>query len=376
MRLGDEGKAATEFYGRNREAMDAGSDVAWPERFNADELSAIQNAMNWRIDNPRAFAAEAQNDPIADEDEKPSVVLSPDAIAKRVDQVPRREVPRDCTRLTAFVDCGSHVLWYVVVGWSESFGGNVLDYGTWPRQNRDYFAAGDVRPSLDDLYPTLTEPQRLHAGLGDLTGEVLGIEYPRNGSGEPLRVERCLIDSGWLPDTVHGFCRSSPFAGILHASKGHAAGSNAKPVSEWAVKPGERAGRDWRLSSPASGRGRVVVFDSDSWKSFVADRITTPPGGGGALLLHALDRGRSHQLLADHLAAEFATRITAKGRTYDAWQARPGADNHWLDCLVGAAVAASVQGLRWLDGEDRAEKPPPRNLADVPRQRWKGGRRV
>ena len=38
-------------------------------------------------------------------------------------------------------------------------------------------------------------------------------------------------------------------------------------------------------------------------------------------------------------------RTEAAGRTVDEWKLRPErADNHWLDCLVGCAVAASMQG--------------------------------
>jgi hypothetical protein len=34
---------ATQFYGSNRLAMDLGSRIAWPERYNHDELSAIES---------------------------------------------------------------------------------------------------------------------------------------------------------------------------------------------------------------------------------------------------------------------------------------------------------------------------------------------
>ena len=49
MRQGHGGDEATEFYRANREAMDEGAVVAWPERFNHDELSAVQHAMNLRL---------------------------------------------------------------------------------------------------------------------------------------------------------------------------------------------------------------------------------------------------------------------------------------------------------------------------------------
>ena len=39
--------------------------IAWPERFNHDELSAIQHAMNLKLQDERAFYAEYQNEPLA-----------------------------------------------------------------------------------------------------------------------------------------------------------------------------------------------------------------------------------------------------------------------------------------------------------------------
>jgi len=50
-------------------------------------------------------------------------------------------------------------------------------------------------------------------------------------------------------------------------------------------------------------------------------------------------------MLADHLTAEYRVKSTAQGRTVDEWKLRATRpDNHWLDCLVGCAVAASIQG--------------------------------
>lgn len=39
-------KAATEFYQEHRDAMDEGAAIAWPERYNHDEASAIQHALD------------------------------------------------------------------------------------------------------------------------------------------------------------------------------------------------------------------------------------------------------------------------------------------------------------------------------------------
>ncbi len=54
---------------------------------------------------------------------------------------------------------------------------------------------------------------------------------------------------------------------------------------------------------------------------------------------------KRHQLLAEHLTAEHRVRTMAFSRTVDEWKGRVSRpDNHWLDCLVGCAVGASIQG--------------------------------
>ncbi len=50
-------------------------------------------------------------------------------------------------------------------------------------------------------------------------------------------------------------------------------------------------------------------------------------------------------MLAEQLTAEYYVKTEGRGRTVDEWKSRPDqSDNHWLDCLVGAAMAASMQG--------------------------------
>ncbi|MBE3063546.1 MAG: hypothetical protein IMZ69_00835 [Spirochaetes bacterium] len=44
-------------------------------------------------------------------------------------------------------------------------------------------------------------------------------------------------------------------------------------------------------------------------------------------------------------------RTEARGRTVDEWKLKASAvDNHWLDCLVGCAAAASMLGVSLFRG--------------------------
>ena len=55
--------------------------------------------------------------------------------------------------------------------------------------------------------------------------------------------------------------------------------------------------------------------------------------------------------LVEHLSAEAPVRVESKMRTVDEWKLIPGRDNHWWDCLVGAAVAASYSGVSAVGAE-------------------------
>ncbi|MFO8007905.1 MAG: terminase gpA endonuclease subunit [Candidatus Brocadiia bacterium] len=53
-----------------------------------------------------------------------------------------------------------------------------------------------------------------------------------------------------------------------------------------------------------------------------------------------------HRLFAKHLTAEYRIRTEGRGRTVDEWKLpahKP--DNHWFDCVVGCAAAASIHGV-------------------------------
>ena len=74
---------ASEFYRKNRTTMDAGSRVAWEERCNDDELSAIQHAWNLRLRDEVAFFAEYQNEPLEIQDDQSAQMLQTQDSGKR-----------------------------------------------------------------------------------------------------------------------------------------------------------------------------------------------------------------------------------------------------------------------------------------------------
>lgn len=347
-------RLATDFYREHRADMDAGAEVAWAERYNHDEESAIQHAMNLKLQDEAAFFAEYQNEPLPEEmvgeDE-----LTSEQVAGKINRRPLGEAPLGCSRLTMFIDVQGNLLYYVVAAWQDDFTGYVIDYGTFPDQRRPYFTLRDARRTLSIATQINSLEGSLYAGLEQLTTEALGREWPRE-DGAMVRIDRCLIDANWgaSTDVVYQFCRQSSHAAVLTPSHGRFVGASSQPFSEYRKKRGDRLGHNWRMPCVQGKRAvRHVLFDTNYWKTFVHARLAAPMGEPGCLSLFG-DNLDAHRLFAEHITAEFRVRTEGRGRIVDEWKLRPErGDNHWLDGLVGCAVAASMQGVV-LAGTERA----------------------
>ena len=336
---------ATDFYAKHRAEMDEGAKVSWEARFNPDEISALQHAMNLKLQDEAAFQAEYQNDPLP-EDTGGEEILSIDAICEKINGLPHNKVPLACNHVTTFIDVQKALLFYVVVAWADDFTGSIIDYGSWPNQHRREFSLADANPTIQSQFPRAGLEGGLYAALTALTDDLLGREWERE-DGAMMKIERALIDANWGQSTevVYEFCRESKFAGIVLPSHGRYVGASSKPMTEYRKQPGDRLGFNWMMPSVIKKRAvRHVIFDSNFWKSFVHARLAVPTGDHGSLTLYGRVPG-IHQLLAEHLTAEYRVKTSGRGRTVDEWKLKPEHhDNHWLDCLAGCAVCGSMLG--------------------------------
>jgi phage terminase large subunit GpA-like protein len=273
-------------------------------------------------------------------------MLTADEIAAKTNGYGRGELPLGANHVTAFIDVQQKLLYWLVAAWEDDFTGYVIDYGTWPDQKRRYFTLREVRRTLATATPEAGLEGQIYAGLERLCGELLPRKWRRD-DGADMQVERCLIDANWgqSTDVVYQFCRQTERSAVVMPAHGRFVGASSTPFSEYRRRRGDRIGHHWRIPN-VQGRRQVrhVLTDTNHWKSFVQERLAVPMGDPGSLSLFGR-KPEAHQLLADHLTAEFRTEVQAKGRVVDEWKLRPGApDNHWLDCLVGCAVAASMAG--------------------------------
>lgn len=357
-RRGDEGAAATEMYRENRKPMDAGAQVAWEHRVEPGDLSALQTAMNVYLSDPRAFGAEYQNEPVKLTAAVEIRLLTAIEITEKLNHLARGVVPAFGTIVNAKIDVSQDVLWWTVAAWGVEFDGALLDYGTWPSQDRAYFTLTNLQRTIaDELEDAASLEEQIYEALARATDELLSREFHR-ADGAVMRIGSLHVDAGWQGKTIKKFCRESKHAALLLPSHGRGVRAKDRPISEWAKQEGERRGEEWVIRRATEARGlRHLTFDSNHWKTELHKRLATHAGGRASLALFG-DRSIVHRMLADHLVAEKADMVEANGRKVLEWQEQPHKpDNHWLDCLVGCAVGASIEGAEVLSHRTPPRKP-------------------
>ena len=251
-------------------------------------------------------------------------------------------------------------------------------YGTYPDQPSRYFQLREAVKTLEDMAKGAGREGQIYAGLEAIIARLLDAEWPRD-DGASMKIERLMIDANWGESTqvVKQFCRQSPHAAILTPSHGKYIGASGTPMAEWGRKPGERSGLNWRIRSMEGSRAvRSALYDTNYWKTFVHARLSISMGDRGCLSLYG-DKAADHRLFADHVCSEYRVRTSGRGREIDEWKHRPERpDNHWWDCLVGCAVAASIQGAELPESRsDRPAKRPRVSFAEMQRQRRERQRR-
>jgi hypothetical protein len=171
---------------------------------------------------------------------------------------------------------------------------------------------------------------------------------------------RCLIDANWGTSTevIYRFCRQCQHPAIVMPSHDRFMGASSKPLGEYENRPGDRSGWNWRIPAKSQDRPvRHVTFDANFWKSFIQARLAMSVGEKSSLTLFG-ESPTEHRLFADHLTGEYRVQTSGRGRTVDECKVRPDhPDNHWLDCVVGCAVGASIQGVSLMGEKSRGDEP-------------------
>jgi len=322
--------------------------------------------MNLLYKNKKAFWSEHQNEPMVDTD-LPSGLLSADDILKKMTGLDAWVVPSGSRCLTAFVDVQAELLYWMVCAWEDKFTGSVIGYGTYPDQRGQEFTLNTATRTLSLELPKAGLEARLYHGLEQCVNALLTKKFDDSG----LSVSRCLIDANWGQSTevVFRYAAQSQFSSLITPSHGHGYGAASIPMRDYKKKHGDVLGVNWRIPVQAPRKVRYVLWDTNYWKSFVYARFGVPMGDPGCLSLYGRNPSR-HSMLVGHLTSEYPIRTEGRGRQVDEWRHRlEGVDNHWFDCLVGCAVAASMSGIALFEPLERQRPREKIRLSDIQKQK-------
>ncbi len=332
------------YYRRHRADMDAGASVSWEYSYDRrTELSALQHAMNLWLANPASFYAEYQNDPRGEQ--LRDDVLRAAQVTEKTNGRARGQVPAAASRLTAFIDIHDELLFWLVCAWEADLTGYVIDYGAWPEQNRRWFTLAQASDTLTRKFRGRSTDAAIRAGLEELVLSLTRRDWARSGGGTQ-RLDRLNVDMGYKAEIVEAVKHAVGGGETIWLAKGVGLKAGHKPMAEYKRRPGELHGCHWYVPNVRGTREfRHVAVDVNYWKTFVHAALAAPQGEHGGMSLFG-SRPADHELFAEHVAnSETWVATSGRGRTVHEWTSKPGRpDNHWLDCLVGCAAAASQCG--------------------------------
>jgi hypothetical protein len=336
---GDEA-AANEFYATHRSEMDAGARLGWEARTEGC-TSGVQWAENKRHDDADAFAAEMQNQPLRSMEGGDAVALTAAALGERPSGIKRGVICRSADYVTAFIDVHDHVLYWTVCAWTQRFDGWIVDYGAWPRQSRRRFTVYSPPRPLGTAYPGTTVDGAIAAGLAELIEHLAGNDWP-DEDGSTRNTDRLLIDCGYKAPVVFGAVKRAKLKGVILPSQGVGSRDTGNALSQ-RKRAGVRSGDYWEVTRSVAHGAQYLRFDGNWWKSRTRDRLITPVGQRGGLLLFDA-KAIEHGTYIEHLLSERAAPVVFRDQKAELWKQRLQTENHWWDCLVGCAVAASYCG--------------------------------
>ena len=351
----EEGKAmAQAYYVANHEAMKVGGEVAWEEDKLPGEVDALQSLMTIKILTPDFFRTDIQQIGLKPVDSS-GLKLEATELITRLSHVPRGIVPSGATYLTAFIDSSDEVLWWMVMAWTPGFSGWIVDYGTWPDQERPVFLKSDLPRTISGEMPGVSWEEAFVHAHNELEHQLLGREW-FSESGEP-QGGISLVLKDWADGEHKPRIKSQVMASsnrpFIRPSKGVAPKPGRKPVHAYGDQHRDRHNNSqWverRTELP-----HHVQFHANQWKSHGARRLLTTVGAPSAVTLPGDDE-YANRLLVEHLSAEIPKQIVYDGTPGVVWELTPGRDNDWFDCYYGNNIAASMLGCA-LPGESEPAK--------------------
>lgn len=327
-----------EYYIEHRDVLDAGAEAAWETNYSASEVSAIQHAMNLYLFDERAFWSEYMNLP-QNSDVEAENLTPADLVRKIRPDLKKGIVPQSAQVVTVGIDVQKTCFYWLAVAWSEDFSGHVLEAGRFPKGQQ----------KLESLYPGAGFEEQIENGLAELAN-ILKEKVYRSETGDTFGIGKAIVDANWgiCRDNVKKICKQTRPLKWLEPTTGWGKGPNSRFFGTSKVI-GEQRGPEWRkLPLERGGIVRYYTYNTNWWKSFARLRIQAGINARSTLTFYA-GTPADHDRLFTHLLGETSSKLAGQYGVIDQWVLTPGQPNHWWDCLVMAAVAASASGVKMPD---------------------------
>lgn len=269
--------------------------------------------------------------------------LSDEQVKRRADTYPRGQVPEWAKFLAVGTDVGLHLMHYVVMAAGDDGRFHIVDYGRIDVPGRDFDAKVAIGKGLDQLR------------------DLCAAGWVQQGSGVARTPDAVTVDSRWERDTVLAWCHRA-HQGAAPGSRrrywpmrGFGTGKNQYRMTPYKTPPKKSLrvrllGEEYHVERVVAPPVDVVCANVDHWKTWVHQRLLTPPGLPGAMTLY-VGLANEHVSFAKHLTAERQVREWVAGYGWKIrWEAlRKG--NHYLDATGYAGVALHLVGARIVTGQ-------------------------
>jgi phage terminase large subunit GpA-like protein len=232
--------------------------------------------------------------------------LSVAGIAHRQSMSRRGIIPDNYATLTAGVDIGMRRNHWVVIAGGNDLSSIIIAYGIKEVSSDQFGPERGVRIALDELK------------------EEFASWWPGRN------IDECWVDSGWMTDSVYGFCldnseRYWPTKG-LGIGQERVFYSRPRRTSNAIREIGDGFHIE-RLQRP---RVRLIEFDANLFKSRLHAALNCDPKSNEALLLHEAPEAE-HRRFAEHCLAEKQTEEFVAGRGLVVRWVAHSKMNHYFD---------------------------------------------
>lgn len=264
------------------------------------------------------------------------VSLVPSVLTRRMSDLPMNVLPADTMHCAIGVDTGKRFCHWAAIACNSEFAGTVPAYGR-----------------FDLAFDQVGIEKSIMLGLRDFRDQIVETGFAVHGDEIMRRPDIVIIDAGWSKHTelINAFCRESNALEMgvqWYPSHGFATTQMVDRRYKSPKKTGPtviRLGDQYHMMLTGRPIVKALQVNVDHWKTFIQRRLTEPRDTDTAITLFRTDR-RSHISFSQHLAAEQRFTEMVKDRGMVVRWTRKAAANHWLDCVVMAAVGCHLDGAR------------------------------